>query len=101
MNPLAKELNENILKANPHIYEMLSQVGKKLYFPKGILTQSAEAKEKAKEVVIQFLLDNEPNFVVEYTKTGKIKPQYYDIADSIVIAKAGWELVQQRENSGS
>jgi len=57
--------------------------------------------QKAKEVVIQFLLDNEPNFVVEYTKTGKIKPQYYDIADSIVIAKAGWELVQQRENSGS
>jgi hypothetical protein len=54
--------------------------------------------QKAKEVVVQFLLDNEPHFVVEYTKSGNIKPQYYDIADSIVIAKAGWELVQQREN---
>jgi aspartate/methionine/tyrosine aminotransferase len=47
MNPLALELNEVIQKANIHVYEMLSEVGKNLYFPKGILTQSAEAKEKA------------------------------------------------------
>ena len=47
MNPLALELNEIIKKANPHIYDMLSNVGKSLFFPKGILTQSAEAKEKA------------------------------------------------------
>ena len=55
--------------------------------------------KKAKEVVIQFLLDNEPKFVVEYTKSGNPKPKYYDIADSIVIAKAGYELVQQRKDS--
>lgn len=47
MNPLAKELNENIKQGNSHIYEMLSDVGKNLFFPKGILSQSAEAKEKA------------------------------------------------------
>lgn len=47
MNPLAKELNEILIKGNLHTYEMLSEVGKNLYFPKGILTQSAEAKEKA------------------------------------------------------
>lgn len=47
MNPLAEELNEIIVNENIHIYEMLSQVGKDLYFPKGILSQSAEAKEKA------------------------------------------------------
>jgi aspartate/methionine/tyrosine aminotransferase len=47
MNPLAVELNEAIQKANNHVYEMLSEVGKNLFFPKGILTQSAEAKEKA------------------------------------------------------
>ncbi len=47
MNPLAKELNEIILETNPYIYEMLSKVGKKLFFPKGILSQTAEAKEKA------------------------------------------------------
>ena len=47
MNPIAKELNEIIKKANVHVYEMLSEVGKNLFFPKGILFQSAEAKEKA------------------------------------------------------
>ncbi len=47
MNPLAQELNEIIEKGNTHICEMLSELGKNLYFPKGILSQSAEAKEKA------------------------------------------------------
>jgi aspartate/methionine/tyrosine aminotransferase len=47
MNPLAKELNQVIEAANPHMYNMLSAVGKNLFFPKGLLSQSAEAKEKA------------------------------------------------------
>ena len=47
MNPLASQLNEIIEKVNPHVLEMLSDVGKNLFFPKGILAQSAEAKEKA------------------------------------------------------
>ena len=47
MNPLAQELNDILKGANQHIYDMLSKVGKNLFFPKGILTQSAEAKEKA------------------------------------------------------
>lgn len=47
MNPLASELNEILQQGNPHLYEMLSAVGKNLFFPKGILSQSAEAKEKA------------------------------------------------------
>ena len=47
MNELAIELNEQIKAGNPHVYEMLSPRGKELFFPKGILTQSAEAKEHA------------------------------------------------------
>ena len=47
MDPIANELNEIIIKGNEHVYEMLSDVGKKLFFPKGILSQGAEAKEKA------------------------------------------------------
>jgi aspartate/methionine/tyrosine aminotransferase len=47
MNALAQELNQIIQQANPHVLEMLSQVGKNLFFPKGILSQSAEAREKA------------------------------------------------------
>lgn len=47
MNPLAVELNEIIEAHSPAVMRMLSDLGKGLYFPKGILTQSAEAKEKA------------------------------------------------------
>ena len=37
---------------------------------------------KAKEQVMAFLLDNEPDFSIEYTRTGKPKPHCYDEADS-------------------
>ena len=47
MNPLAKSLNEVLEANNPCILEMLSSTGKKMFMPKGILSQSAEAKEKA------------------------------------------------------
>ncbi|MBW1949627.1 MAG: aminotransferase class I/II-fold pyridoxal phosphate-dependent enzyme [Deltaproteobacteria bacterium] len=47
MNPLATELNTILQESNVHLYEMLSRAGKELFFPKGILSQSAEAKEKA------------------------------------------------------
>jgi aspartate/methionine/tyrosine aminotransferase len=47
MNPLATELNDLLAQHSPHVLEMLSDLGKNLFFPKGILTQSAEAKEKA------------------------------------------------------
>lgn len=47
MNKLAEELNETIQKNAPNVFDMLSALGKELYFPRGILSQSAEAKQKA------------------------------------------------------
>ena len=47
MNPIAIELNKQIEAGNPNILEAMSNVGRQLFFPKGILTQSAEAKQKA------------------------------------------------------
>jgi aspartate/methionine/tyrosine aminotransferase len=47
LNPLARELNEQLAAAAPEILAMLSPLGRRLYFPKGILSQSAEAKQKA------------------------------------------------------
>ena len=47
MNPLAAELNQTIEREAPAVARMLSALGRELYFPKGILTQSAEAKQKA------------------------------------------------------
>ena len=46
-NQLATELNEIIIRDNPNVFGMFSELAKELFFPKGILTQSAEAKEKA------------------------------------------------------
>lgn len=57
--------------------------------------------EKAKQVVIKFLLDNEPGFVVEQTRHGNPKAQYFDMADSIVIARAGLTQWKQNESSKS
>ncbi len=48
--------------------------------------------QKAKEVVLEHLLKNEPAFKIEYTKHGNPRPESYDRADAIVIAKAGWEI---------
>lgn len=50
MNPLAEQLNQQIAQSNPQLFEMLSGVGRQLFFPKGILSQSAEAKEKAHRI---------------------------------------------------
>lgn len=47
MNLLAKELNQIIEGGNPNLMAMMADIGKNLFFPKGILSQSAEAKEKA------------------------------------------------------
>jgi aspartate/methionine/tyrosine aminotransferase len=47
LNPLAAKLNEELAGAAPEVLEMLSAYGRRLYFPKGILSQSAEAKQKA------------------------------------------------------
>jgi hypothetical protein len=45
MNPQAEELNKVILEKNPVVFEMLSERGKNIFFPKkGILGQTAEAK---------------------------------------------------------
>ena len=49
-NELAIALNDQIQAVNPVAYEMLSALGKRIYFPsKGILSQSAEARTLAKK----------------------------------------------------
>ena len=54
--------------------------------------------QKAKEVVLQFLLDNEADFEIEYTKQGNPKPGSYDRADALVVAKAGYTLCQNKKS---
>jgi aspartate/methionine/tyrosine aminotransferase len=47
LNPLASALNERLEAAAPPVLGMLSALGRRLYFPKGILSQSAEASARA------------------------------------------------------
>jgi len=53
---------------------------------------------KAKEFVMQFLLDSDPTFVIQSTKKGNPKPGFYDRADSLIIARAGLELCKQKKS---
>ena len=46
--------------------------------------------QKAKDVAFKFVVDNVPEFEVEYTRHGNPKPGYTDRSDSYVIARAGW-----------
>ena len=46
-SPIAVELNEQIRSANPIAADLLSSLGKRIYLPKGILSQSSEAAEHA------------------------------------------------------
>ena len=54
--------------------------------------------ENAKEIVLNFLLDNEGSFSVDYTKHGNPVPGSYDRADSIVIARAGMKCQAERNS---
>ena len=75
--------------------------------PNYVLAQSARKTvgikvprgEKAKAVVLKYLLDTEPAFNVEYTKQGNPKPESYDRADAIIVAKAGYIIEQERKNA--
>ncbi len=52
--------------------------------------------QKAKQVVLDYLLENEQAFVVEYTSKKNPKPTSYDRADSLIIARAGAKLIEEK-----
>ena len=55
--------------------------------------------QKAKEVVLDYLLKNEESFTIEYTSKGNPKPVSYDRADSLIIAKACFLLEKLDESN--
>ena len=81
MNPIAQELNKIINGSNPHIFEMLSDMGKALFFPKGILSQSAEAKQKADKINATIGIAKEGDSVLSLSSITKyikdIEPDNY------------------------
>jgi hypothetical protein len=55
--------------------------------------------QKAKEVVLKHLLENEGAFHIEYTKHGNPVAGSYDKADAIVIARAGYNIEEEGQES--
>lgn len=53
--------------------------------------------KKAKIVVMEHLIKTEPDFAkrIVLTRAGNPKPHFFDEADALVIAKAGFELTKQ------
>ena len=77
LNPQALELNEIIEKNNPAVFELLSEKGKAIFFPKkGILAQSDEAKGKNINATIGIALedDNTPMRLSSIAENVKLMP---------------------------
>lgn len=55
--------------------------------------------QKAKDVVLDYLLKNEQSFTIEYTSKGNPKPASYDRADSLIIAKACYFMLENPDES--
>lgn len=66
MNPIASELNDILKAGNPHTLSILSSIGKELFFPKGILSQSAEAKQKAHHINATIGIATEKNDIMYF-----------------------------------
>ena len=49
--------------------------------------------------VLKHLLEHEPAFHIEYTKHGNPSAGSYDKADAVVVAKAGYLIEQEKEES--
>jgi len=79
MNPQAEELNELIKSKNEAVYELLSDKGKAIFFPKkGILAQTADAKGKKINATIGAALeeDGTPMRLKPLAKMVKLDPKY-------------------------
>jgi aspartate/methionine/tyrosine aminotransferase len=78
MNAQAEELNEIIKKNNENIYDLLSDKGKAIFFPKkGILSQAAAAKGKRINATIGMALeeDGSPMRLKSIAKNIKLDPK--------------------------
>lgn len=81
LNPIAQELNAAIKNANPFLMEMFSKTGRRLFFPKGILSQSAEARQHAEDrynatigIATENLHTMHLSSVMSFLNTDKLRP---------------------------
>ncbi|MFA6619250.1 MAG: aminotransferase class I/II-fold pyridoxal phosphate-dependent enzyme [Candidatus Neomarinimicrobiota bacterium] len=104
MNPLAIELNEQLKKEAPVIYELLSQKGRESYFPKsGILSQSMQAKNTDINATIGIALndDGSPVHLSSFEKMISLDPKNcfcYAPNSGLQELREIWKKMQQEKN---
>ncbi len=105
INPLAAELNRVILEESPTVYTLLSRLGRMMYFPRGIVDQSAEARQKAwrfnatigiatREKQAMFL----PSMIRYINELGPDESLSYPPTKGIVQLRDRWLNHQREEN---
>lgn len=62
MDEHAKNLNNDLIKNNSYVYHMLSSLGKRVYSPKGIISQGDEAGKKASHFNATIGIATEKNY---------------------------------------
>jgi aspartate/methionine/tyrosine aminotransferase len=105
LNPLAEVANAAILKDCPVVFDLLSERGKRFFFPtKGILAQGGEAKQKAKtaNATIGIATENgQPMHLDCVNKyfNGLTATEVYDYAPSYGMPglRAAWARKQREE----
>ena len=75
LNPLAEKLNQNIQRTSTVVYSLLSDLGKRIYLPKGILSQSAEAQEKAHQLNATRAIAIKDNHVMHLDVSRELIPE--------------------------
>lgn len=104
-NPLAESLNDRIKEASPEVFAMLSPLGRDIYFPKGILSQSAEADEKAHRFNATIGIATEQGdamhlpSIKQYLRNIEANEIYpYAPAGGVASLRAKWLAKQRSEN---
>ena len=105
MNALAEELNEAL--AGSVASRLLSDLGKRMYFPKGIISQSAEADEKAHRfnATIGMAYENGEPMILDSIRAGlpTLSPREavaYASTAGVAALRTRWRAELDRKNPG-
>ena len=86
-NGIISWLCYDVFQKTPHYFTaQQARKANKITIKKGLDT---------KKQILDWVTQNTPTLTVEHARHGNPKPKYYDIADAIVIAKAGLEKINE------
>jgi len=105
IHPLAAELNKQIKDSSPNTFACLSDIGKQIFYPTGILSQAAEAKNKTTRfnATIGVAMENREPMFLEATRSyfNHLKPSEiftYAPPDGLPQLREAWKEKIVRNN---